>query len=74
MNKLYHFSDLLIKWAAYLSGILIFITTIMTFYEVVTRALFGMRQYGPQNYPLMRLLGAAFWGRPMQSERMLILR
>lgn len=42
MNKLYHFSDLLIKWAAYLSGILIFITTIMTFYEVVTRALFGM--------------------------------
>lgn len=62
MNKLYHFSDLLIKWAACLSGILIFITTIMTFYEVVTRALFGMPTIWATELSTYAIIGSCFLG------------
>lgn len=62
MNKLYQFSDLLIKYAAYLSGILIFITTIMTFYEVVSRALFDMPTIWATELSTYAIIGSCFFG------------
>ncbi|MCT1903551.1 TRAP transporter small permease [Oceanobacillus sojae] len=62
MNKLYHFSDLLIKWAAYLSGILIFMTTIMTFYEVMSRAFFSMPTIWATELSTYAIIGSCFLG------------
>lgn len=41
MKKIYNLFDKLIKFGAYLSGVLIIITTVMIFYEVISRSFFN---------------------------------
>ncbi|MFD1065552.1 TRAP transporter small permease [Oceanobacillus locisalsi] len=62
MNTLYKFSDLLIKYAAYLAGILIFATTLMTFYEVLSRSFFGMPTAWATELSTYAIIGSCFLG------------
>jgi len=62
MNSLYKFSDLLIKYAGYLAGILIFATTLMTFYEVISRSFFGMPTAWATELSTYAIIGSCFLG------------
>ncbi|WP_152656675.1 TRAP transporter small permease [Oceanobacillus sp. CFH 90083] len=62
MNKLYKFSDLLIKYAGYIAGILIFMTTLMTFYEVISRSFFGMPTAWATELSTYAIIGSCFLG------------
>ncbi|WP_080873679.1 TRAP transporter small permease [Oceanobacillus timonensis] len=62
MNALYKFSDLLIKYAAYLAGILIFVTTLMTFYEVLSRSFFGTPTSWATELSTYAIIGSCFLG------------
>lgn len=62
MKSLYKGIDLLIKWSAYLSGLLIVITTAMVFYEIVSRALFNKPTIWATELSIYAIIGSCFLG------------
>ncbi|WP_339183875.1 TRAP transporter small permease [Oceanobacillus sp. FSL W7-1293] len=62
MNKVYKFSDLLIKYAGYLAGILIIATTLMTFYEVISRSFFDTPTAWATELSTYAIIGSCFLG------------
>lgn len=62
MKKVYNFFDHLIKWGAYIAGILILITTVMTFYEVLSRSFFNKPTSWATELSIYAILGSCFLG------------
>ena len=62
MNKTYHFLDLLIKLGAYIGGIFILLTTIMIFFEVISRAIFGLPTSWTTELSIYAIIGSCFLG------------
>lgn len=62
MKKVYNFLDLLIRWGAYTAGVLILITTVMTFYEVVSRSFFGKPTSWATELSIYAIIGSCFLG------------
>lgn len=62
MKKIYNFFDLLIRWGAYIAGVLILITTAMTFYEVVSRSFFHKPTSWATELSIYAIIGSCFLG------------
>ena len=62
MKKVYNFFDFLIKLGAYIAGILILITTFMTFYEVVSRSFFNAPTSWATELSIYAIIGSCFLG------------
>lgn len=62
MKKVYQFMDLLIRWGAYVAGVLILLTTVMTFYEVVSRSFFGSPTTWATELSIYAIIGSCFLG------------
>ncbi|WOV88214.1 TRAP transporter small permease [Sporosarcina oncorhynchi] len=62
MKKVYTFMDLLIRWGAYIAGVLILITTVMTFYEVISRSFFGKPTSWATELSIYAIIGSCFLG------------
>lgn len=62
MKKVYQFMDLLIRWGAYVAGILILLTTVMTFYEVVSRSFFDAPTTWATELSIYAIIGSCFLG------------
>lgn len=62
MKKVYNFFDFLIKLGAYLAGTLILITTVMTFYEVVSRSFFNAPTSWATELSIYAIIGSCFLG------------
>ena len=62
MKKVYNFFDFLIKLGAYIAGVLILITTVMTFYEVVSRSLFNAPTSWATELSIYAIIGSCFLG------------
>ena len=62
MKKVYNFFDFLIKLGAYIAGILILITTFMTFYEVVSRSVFNEPTSWATELSIYAIIGSCFLG------------
>lgn len=62
MKKVYNFFDQLIKWGAYIAGVLILITTVMTFYEVVSRSFFHKPTTWATELSIYAIIGSCFLG------------
>lgn len=62
MKKVYDFSDLLIRWGAYIAGGLILLTTFMTFYEVMSRSLFHQPTSWATELSIYAIMGSCFLG------------
>ena len=62
MKKVYTFLDLLIRWGAYIAGVLILITTVMTFYEVISRSFFGKPTSWATELSIYAIIGSCFLG------------
>jgi len=64
VKKVYNFCDHLIKWGAYIAGILIIITTVMAFYEVVSRSFFNSPTSWATELSIYAIIGSCFLGSP----------
>lgn len=62
MKKVYNFFDLLIKIGAYIAGILILLTTLMTFYEVISRSFLHMPTSWATELSTYAVIGSCFLG------------
>ncbi|WP_262176781.1 TRAP transporter small permease [Saccharococcus sp. Marseille-Q5394] len=62
MKKVYTVMDLLIRWGAYIAGVLILITTVMTFYEVVSRSFFHKPTSWATELSIYAIIGSCFLG------------
>jgi len=62
MKKAYNFFDQLIRSGAYTAGILILITTVMTFYEVVSRSFFNSPTVWATELSVYAVIGSCFLG------------
>lgn len=62
MKKVYTFMDLLIRWGAYIAGILILLTTAMTFYEVISRSFFHKPTSWATELSIYAIIGSCFLG------------
>ncbi len=62
VKKVYHFADLLVRWGAYIAGVLILITTFMTFYEVVSRSFFDKPTSWATELSIYAIIGSCFLG------------
>ncbi len=62
MKKVYNFFDFLIKLGAYIAGILILVTTVMTFYEVVSRSFFNAPTSWATELSIYAIIGSCFLG------------
>ncbi|MDW0117692.1 TRAP transporter small permease [Sporosarcina thermotolerans] len=62
MKKVYNFLDLLVRWGAYIAGVLILITTAMTFYEVVSRSFFHKPTSWATELSIYAIIGSCFLG------------
>ncbi|MDS9472552.1 TRAP transporter small permease [Sporosarcina pasteurii] len=62
MKKVYHFFDLLIKLGAYVAGSLIMLTTLMVFYEVVSRSFFHKPTSWATELSIYAVIGSCFLG------------
>ena len=62
MKKVYNFFDFLIKLGAYIAGTLILITTVMTFYEVVSRSFFNAPTSWATELSIYAIIGSCFLG------------
>lgn len=62
MKKVYASLDYLIKIGAYIAGFFIILTTIMTFYEVVSRAFFGKPTIWATELSIYAIIGSCFLG------------
>ena len=62
MKKVYNFFDQLIRWGAYIAGILILITTVMTFYEVISRSFFHKPTAWATELSVYAVIGSCFLG------------
>ena len=64
MKSIYIFSDSLIRWGAYLAGGLILLTTVMTFYEVISRSVFHQPTSWATELSIYAIIGSCFLGSP----------
>lgn len=62
MKKVYNFFDQLIRSGAYTAGILILITTVMTFYEVISRSFFNSPTVWATELSVYAVIGSCFLG------------
>ncbi|MBM7598821.1 TRAP-type C4-dicarboxylate transport system permease small subunit [Virgibacillus halotolerans] len=62
MKKIYDFFDLLIKVGAYIAGIFILITTFIIFFEIVSRAVFGLPTAWTTEISIYAIIGSCFLG------------
>lgn len=62
MKRLYHLSDFLIKLGAYIGGIFILLTTMIIFYEVISRAIFGLPTAWTTELSIYAIIGSCFLG------------
>lgn len=62
MKKVYNFFDKLIRWGAYIAGALILLTTVMTFYEVVSRSFFNKPTAWATELSVYAVIGSCFLG------------
>lgn len=62
MKKVYNGMDLLIRWGAYIAGVLILLTTVMTFYEVVSRSFFNQPTSWATELSIYAIIGSCFLG------------
>lgn len=60
MQSLYKLSDKLIKIGAYTAGLLIVLTTFMTFYEVISRWLFNSPTIWATELSTYSIIGSCF--------------
>lgn len=62
MKGLYKLSDLLIRIGAYLAGFFIIVTTIMIFYEVISRSFFDKPTIWATELSIYAIIGSCFLG------------
>lgn len=62
MKKVYDFFDLLIKLGAYIAGVFILITTFMIFFEIISRAIFGLPTAWATELSIYAIIGSCFLG------------
>ena len=62
MKVVYRIFDSVIRWGAYVAGILILLTTAMTFYEVVSRAFFHKPTSWATELSIYAIIGSCFLG------------
>ncbi|MEI4768132.1 TRAP transporter small permease [Psychrobacillus sp. FJAT-51614] len=62
MKAIYNFSDLLIKIGAYISGFFIIITTVMIFFEIISRWLFNKPTIWATELSIYAIIGSCFLG------------
>jgi len=62
VKRVYNFFDHLIRWGAYIAGILILITTVMTFYEVISRSFFHKPTSWATELSIYGIIGSCFLG------------
>ncbi|MEC1156389.1 TRAP transporter small permease [Cytobacillus horneckiae] len=62
MKKMYQFTDRLINAGAYLSGLFIILTTLMIFYEIISRVIFGQPTIWATELSIYAIIGSCFLG------------
>ncbi|WP_019414809.1 TRAP transporter small permease [Paenisporosarcina sp. TG20] len=62
MKVLYNLSDVLIRIGAYIAGFLIILTTIMVFYEIVSRSFFNKPTIWATELSTYAIIGSCFLG------------
>lgn len=62
LKKIYNGFDYLIKLGAYIAGLFIVLTTVMTFYEVVSRAFFNRPTTWATELSIYAIIGSCFLG------------
>lgn len=62
MKKTYDFFDYLIKIGAYTAGFFILLTTVMIFFEIVSRAIFGLPTSWTTELSIYAIIGSCFLG------------
>ncbi|GKV57629.1 hypothetical protein NCCP2222_35760 [Sporosarcina sp. NCCP-2222] len=62
MKVVYRICDSVIRWGAYVAGILILLTTAMTFYEIVSRGIFHKPTSWATELSIYAIIGSCFLG------------